>query len=822
MLFTLISSSMIDSSKYFSLRLRRFVVITTLPALCLFGAAAYTQEDMEVIVAGDGNTALTSDSSHEFSSVLLDSDALTSRFDFEVIRADIGKIAGLYLVARYQDQWFQRSNATWLPWDGSIASLKPFVSSFLNSTTSFDIFDEQQLPAGDYQIYAAYRVHDGPLVVASSNVKFQVDAANKDRLHRFESDTAMASYLKQAMHRTTNDNRVLALPAVPEFAVDATTADSGGESTSSRVSGTNVQEQGVDEADVIKTNGSHLFALRSCDVPICIAAYSLDASQASATEVGNYQSESESENTFSSTDGMYLINDGAQSTLVTLGSSNSFPSNWYDIWAWSQGSTELEFINASDPAQMSMKESISLDGTLISSRRVGDTLHLVTRYSPALEGFQPYPFEENQVSENEVILEQATLSDLIPRVRYSNREELDLVTSNECYLPTSAVDVANNPSIITITSVPLSDPQSFSSTCYLGNSETVYMTTRSLYLATTQYDYSFVSENELVYNPEHSTAIHKFALQGGGVDYRGSGEVQGHLGWSEDKRSFRMGENGAAGEYLNVVTSVGETWNETSSTRLSVLKEQQGQLQNLKHIDGIGKPGEQLYAARFLGDKAYLVTFRVIDPLYVVDLSDQENPVIAGELEIDGYSDYLHPVSENLLLGIGKDAVPDDGSSDFGFTRGAWYQGVKLSLFDVSNPSAPNEINSIIFGKRGSESEVLYDHHAISFLPATEQSAARIAIPISIHESESGFDRLETSHPSTWYGFTRKGLYSFEASAEGLIEVGSIGANVSAESENEFGFGSFSRYGDRSVLVDDAVYYVNQGEVLSSFWGQEQ
>ncbi|HAJ77397.1 MAG TPA: hypothetical protein DCM64_13220 [Gammaproteobacteria bacterium] len=247
-----------------------------------------------------------------------------------------------------------------------------------------------------------------------------------------------------------------------------------------------------------------------------------------------------------------------------------------------------------------------------------------------------------------------------------------------------------------------------------------------------------------------------------------------------------------------------------------MLKDNAGELQTVDFIDGIGKPGEQLYAARFFGDRAYLVTFRVIDPLYVVDLSDQENPNIAGELEIEGYSDYLHPVDEDLLLGIGKDAIPDDGSTDFGFARGAWYQGVKLSLFDVSDLATPTEINSLLYGKRGSESEVLYDHHGISFLPATESNPARFAIPIQVHATEPDYAWFDPQEPNAWYAFTSKGLYSFEADASGLSQAGYIEADSTSSVETFNFWGSF---GDRSVLANDAVFYVHQGEVKASMWG---
>jgi hypothetical protein len=339
------------------------------------------------------------------------------------------------------------------------------------------------------------------------------------------------------------------------------------------------------------------------------------------------------------------------------------------------------------------------------------------------------------------------------------------------------------------------------------------MTTDALYLATTQYEYQLLARDALFYDPEHSTSIHKFALSGGGVSYRGSGSVQGHLGWSEDKRSFRMGTGGDNGDYLNVVTSIGSTWGDTSSTRLNVLKDSGSGLQLVNTIDGIGKPGEQLYAARFVGERAYLVTFRVIDPLYVIDLSNQDQPQIVGELEIDGYSDYLHPVGENLLLGFGKDAVPDDGSSDFGFARGAWYQGVKVSLFDVADPARPTEINSLVYGRRGSESEVLVDHHGISFLPATDSAPFRFAIPIQINDRPSDFGSFDPDSPSSFYAFTSKGLYSFEVTAAGVVETAYLEGAASAQFPT---FAPVSGFADRSVLTDSAVFYVNEGRVLAA------
>lgn len=765
-------------------------------------------------VASSSELEIVSDTPHTFAAARLDTDTFTGRLTLNVAAEDVGRPADLYAVARRDQQWFIKTPTRWQSWDEQRASLMPFESTTLQATTTMDLFASEPLLAGDYEVFAAYQVNDEPLVLSPTPMPFTIESAQADTLHRFASPAAMEAYLKQGMQNTTTDQDYIT--RLETFATTASTDSS----TSASVSTTNVQVAGVDEADTIKSDGNYLYALRNCVSETCVATFSLNPAQAEAEELGVYVPESTDDSSpFNTAQSMYFVDKPGsdEDTLVTLSGQNRYIT-WFSIWGWSNNQTRLEFLNASDPANLQLTQSLTLDGSLVASRRVGDTLYLVTRYTPTLPDFIPYALDKESQQSNADLLATSTLSDLVPRMWFPDKSSLELVEAESCYLATSAVDKSQNPSMITITALPLDNPADFKSTCYLGNSETLYMTTESLFLATTQYNYSLLAADALVYDPEHRTAVHKFSLTGTGVDYRGSGEVRGHLGWSEDKRSFRMGANGTDDEYLNIVTSIGDTWGGNSSTRLTVLKENGNELEPIKIIDGIGKPGEQLYAARFVGDRAYLVTFRVIDPLYVVDLSDQENPFIAGELEIDGYSDYLHPISETLLLGIGKDAIADDGSTDFGFQRGAWYQGVKLSLFDVADPANPTEINSLIYGKRGTHSEILNDHHAISFLPATENRPARFAIPIQLHTTEPDYEHFDASQPNAYYSFTSRGLYSFEVNSSGVQEVGYIEAESADGSLRYYPWGSF---GDRSVLVDDAVFYVHEGELLSAPWGTD-
>jgi uncharacterized secreted protein with C-terminal beta-propeller domain len=773
------------------------------------------------IRSADGGSWVRNLTPHAYADPFLEGDLYTGGYAVQPSAADVGKEADLFLVVKVGKRWYMHDGKAYVPWtEGRFDQLKPMLRKRLGSTEILPLLGEQVLYAADYSVYGGYRTTGGPFVYDPLPFRFTVQGSNSDGLLRFRSDAAMEAYLKSAMDSGSKQEPLQS--GMPVTAFDSVSG------ATSRSSTTNLQVEGVDEADTVKLVDDTLFMLAGCEAGACLNAHRLDPASATSTALSSLTLDNAAQ-----PDGMYLVDDpdSGSRSLVTLAGLNRFWA-WFSIWGWSEGKTTLSFYDASQPADLTLQEQLKLDGALVASRRVGDTLYVVTRYSPALGDFRPYPVLREQEEANDAALEKATLPALLPTVTNADKESRPLIEATNCYLPASEVDRGSNPSIITISSISLQTRSVEHSACFMGDSETLYMTTSALYLATTSWDYGAVATDALVYSPEHSTTVHKFALADGGIVYRGSGEVEGHLGWEEDKKSFRMGENG---DYLNVVTSVGDSWSGTSSTRLTVLKEAGGKLATVNSITGIGKPGEQLYAARFLGNRAYLVTFRLTDPLYVIDLSDQANPRIAGELEIPGYSDYLHPVSETLLLGIGKEAVAETVTGESGEPRGAWYQGVKLALFDVSNPAAPREIDGAVLGKRGTDSDVLWDHHAFTWLPPQGEEPARIAIPVRLHDRTPAWKEWDANDPSAWYDYTHTALYTFEVGALGITPTGRVIAQEAREdtggkvSDDIIGImperlfapmGAW--YGDRSVLADDAVYYLNEGRVLGAFWGQDR
>jgi hypothetical protein len=259
--------------------------------------------------------------------------------------------------------------------------------------------------------------------------------------------------------------------------------------------------------------------------------------------------------------------------------------------------------------------------------------------------------------------------------------------------------------------------------------------------------------------------------------------------------------------------------------RITLLRENEtGNLEEISHLpnsnrpERLGKKNEQLHATRFVGNRLFMVTFLKVDPLIAVDLSDTLDPKLEGELEIPGFSDYLHPINENLLLGVGKHtSATQQGPGDGRF---AWFQGIRVGLFDISGSDGPKQLDTIVVGERGSQSEVLFDIHAFSFLPANTQSNQpfKFTLPISVFGKT--FPGLETPNPNTHAQWSHTGLYLFEvdttAAKPALNNTGVIKVADSDTSSRDFG--DMTNGANRAVLLNDGVFYSHQAQIWSSDW----
>lgn len=549
----------------------------------------------------------------------------------------------------------------------------------------------------------------------------------------------------------------------------------GATDTSNR-SSTVVQEAGVDEDDLLKTDGSTLFALvpplagvqyvtapsielrtwsRSADgtavprgaVPVLVdkevSVYARGMLLAAGAPRAAVVGESQMFACLASSSSV-----GICPAVGIVADILPFPQRW-------QSTVHVDLVNVANPAAPTLGDRWRIDGRLVGSRMIGSRLFLVTQFTPTL-AVDALPADAKD-SEREALLARLTTAELLPTIRVNGGAPQPLVTDTDCFV--QAKNAAPGVEITTITTIDLADAAigggGRTSRCFAGGSEAIYMSPSSLYIATTRYNYTAALASLIRMPAQMRTDVHKFVFGAGVPDYRGSGEVAGHLGWDVQRKPYRMSEWGGD---LRVLTYTGETgWGVVidptnsptlpapSPAQLTILRERTSDktlqvvstLPNAQRPQTIGKPGEQLYGVRFLGNRGYAVTFRRTDPLYVLDLSNPADPKAAGELQITGYSDYLFPLDNGLLLGVGKEA--DE--------RGR-VSGVKVSLFDVADPALPKSLASQVFGGAPSQSALDYSSHGINLF--TRNGVTRVALPVSlrndyIEEPKRGLQRLEVN-----------------------------------------------------------------------------
>ncbi|MFA6310960.1 MAG: beta-propeller domain-containing protein [Sterolibacterium sp.] len=591
-------------------------------------------------------------------------------------------------------------------------------------------------------------------------------------------------------------------------------------------SGTTLQEAGVDEADLIKSDGTQVFSLDQASskdsARNLLRRQKLNAAAGDATLTPVDSLKIPFSGDVRGT-GLYLDSDRRQLAAVAEGmTAFGIYSAWFSPQSWGQGVTEVALIDTGASAEMLTRRTLRIDARLIGSRRLGATLYLVLRSYPQVPGLDP-SWPTTKTAANNAVVDALQASELLPTLSIDGGAKQPLVDASSCF--TQENNAVKSADVITVVGIDLaSATHRHAAVCFTGGTEAFYMSEQSLYLATTRSTYTY-SGAFPVYSAQTGTDIHKFALNGLDISYRGSGSVTGHLGFDQNRKSFRMGEHNGV---LRVITQTQTTWGgwfvlpavTSSSTvtpatatdspgHLTMLQENAGtlavigELPNTTRPQPLGKPGEQLYASRFLGTRGYLVTYRLTDPLYVLDLSNPADPKVAGELQVDGYSDYLFPLTENLLLGVGKDAQTDGTAGDGRF---AWYQGVKLSLVDVSDPAHPREAARSIVGRRGTDATVLHDHHGIAL--QTVGNTMRVSLPVSLHDSPPLF---AAGRASDYFGYTRTELQRFEI---GLADL-SLNPRPALVSSlpNERYIGN-----DRSLLWNDQVHYYQDGTWISAAW----
>lgn len=524
-------------------------------------------------------------------------------------------------------------------------------------------------------------------------------------------DDVMVEEMAEDASAEPGFDRADSAPASAQNAEGAA-AEDGGDFT-----GTNVQELGVDEPDIVKTDGDRILAVS--ENRLTYIDISSDPVLTDAIEIPEGW-------------GHELFIRGDRALLFTNGGQWGYPMP-IDIDVAEGDDAEAEFaepdvdlidiapeqfgpatliieVDLSDPTNLRVASSMRIEGQYLSARAIDERVRLAITSPP---NQLPWLFPQNQNGEdrateaNREIVDQSKIDDWVPSYELTANGATTTGTLLSC-------DRAHRPAefsgfdMISIVDLDLSIGlgDSFDQSAAVGvmaGGQTVYSSTDRFYVATTKWVGADIADAESrlrEWNEEFETDVHAFAISSAEpTRYVASGTINGSL-----LNQFSLDEHEG---YLRAITTTGSPWgrNEQSETQLVVLEEQGDQLVAVGEVGGLGQ-GEQLFSARLMGDVGFAVTFRQIDPFYVLDLSDPTNPRVTGELKIPGVSTYLHPVGEDRVLGVGQDATEDGRVT-----------GLKLSLFDVSDPADPQEI--AVWTLDGANSPVEWDHRAFQMWGTT-------------------------------------------------------------------------------------------------------
>ena len=617
---------------------------------------------------------------------------------------------------------------------------------------------------------------------------------------------------------------------------DAASGTSAPQTNTKRVegedfSGTNNQEEGVDEADFLKTDGYHIYLLQGRDLHILNVPEFGQIENASSMEIEG------------SPQAMMLD----QNRLVILSSVNpwSIPntSPLYEAMAWDDGYygwrtstlTKMTVIDITDRENPSTSQELFIEGWYMTAREVAGTVRMVSHAWMDVPGLQTWldlpdgywdleydnPMRRAIRAEvayqtllaNEEVLNNLTLEDLTSKVYEMQGDSLvehSMLEEQDCANFAAPSDGFNR-GISSIFSIDLTSSEvTFEVDHIIGNYPQVYASSDVLVLTENAFDWwRFWSNDGL----DEMTNIHTFDIsKQGETVYTGSGRVDGTI-----LNQFSISEYEGI---LRVATTTGQ-WNrwwmedpEPMSSQVVTLTRSIDIETNEQILVEVGKveniaEGERIWSARFVEDRAYIVTFEQIDPLWVIDLSDETQPVILGELEVPGVSTYIHPLSEEYLLTIGMGPANTDGT-------GLDWSSTQISLFDISDPTQPTRDDVLRVspvqesddgGWQWSWSEATYEHKAFQYWAPKNM----LSIPLSTYRYTSGYDD-EGQYFWNYEWVSKLVLIDVNQTDGSLSIYGEVNNSDLYERENNrYWWNDFNIR--RSIFMGDYIYAISSGGV---------
>ena len=508
---------------------------------------------------------------------------------------------------------------------------------------------------------------------------------------------------------------------------------------------TNVQVEGVDEADIVKTDGKFIYYLTNSTLTI--------------TDVNTVKlvSKVEFNNKEFGPQEIFL----KDNKIVIIGityreteEKNIDNTEYY--YPTNETYTVAKIYNIEDRTNPKLERTIEIEGYYLSSRMVGDNVYLISNkyiYAYLCKNYKISQLDEEEFKPKYL---DTVVGDSVNSISFDCIYYIPEFEETN-YLNIAAFNITNN------------EPASITS--YLGGGNNLYSSDTNLYITRTKYDY----DDEMQINTE----IYKFNLKDATCMFSKTGEVPGSI-----LNQFSMDEKDG---YFRIATTDSTSWDSESNTNnLYVLNEN---LEIVGKVEGLA-PGERIYSVRFMGNRAYMVTFVETDPLFVIDLTEPTNPTVLGELKIPGYSTYLHPYDENHLIGFGENTK----LVNYGYGDQVVTDGMKIALFDVTDPNNPTEMYSVNIGEKGTYSELLYNHKALLF----SKDKNIIAFPISI----TGEDYEVTFQGAIVYGLSLE---------NGFEEKGRI-TNIENDINKYYPRNSIQRI----IYINDTLYTLSRNLIKAT------
>lgn len=552
--------------------------------------------------------------------------------------------------------------------------------------------------------------------------------------------------------------------------LEATASDSLEYST------TNVQVEGVDEADVVKCDGEFIYTIAEDSVCIVKAYPPQDMRLLSRIELGDELTPSE----------LFVRGDRLAVMGYSYASGGDLPQDELEYYP----SASLSFVrvydisNRDDPQLLN---TIEHEGSYLASRMIEGNVYAV------LGSWPYYVFYEDEDPEPE---------EIIPLYRTTHGDEEPGALEPACdwseveyFMPETCS------SFLSILSLSLEDGgSSVEKREIAGNAECAYASSEHLYVTATDYG-RYLLEEESGSSDTVATFIYKFRFDGAAVGYMASSEVPGTV-----LNQFSMDE--ANGYFRVATTGYDSSGSFEPSNNVYVLDPS---LNITGRLEGLA-PGETIYSARFMGNRAYLVTFEQIDPFFVIDLANPADPRVLGELKIPGFSDYLHPYDEDHVIGVGINAVEaDPGEGDF-----SWFQGIKIALFDVTDVYNPREMYKVEIGDRGTDSYALSDHKAFLF----DRERELLVLPILLAELTPEQKASGGTPPFEYGEYTFQGAYVYDLSLDGGFDLRGRITHVedAQEPTHDYYYGAVD-FVERSLYIGDVLYTISQSGIKANDLG---